>query len=161
MKFTRQMFRARIATPLVGAVVAVSPLAAICAAHAAESDTFLVETSDADACGGAWFMDYGPGANGGGSNDDYIEIDDYCRDHHGVKAWAWLTRSGTTHYLGSAYDGHGSVRDNHAAKIWDPFRAYGNVIAHDQVGVKVCLVDGSNDPTPTHCQSYTGESADG
>jgi hypothetical protein len=31
----------------------------------------------------------------------------------------------------------------------------------DQVGLKVCLVDGSDDPTPTHCQSVTSESVDG
>jgi hypothetical protein len=34
-------------------------------------------------------------------------------------------------------------------------------LLHDQVGLKVCLVDGSDDPTPTHCQSGTSESVDG
>lgn len=160
MQYTRLRFRARSVLAIAGAVLGLSTFAVVPAAQAT-SDTFLVETTDANACGGAWFIDYGAGAPGGGSNDDYIEIDDYCRDSHGVKAWAWLTRNGTTHYLGSAYDSNGSVRDNNPPKIWDPFQPYGNVVAHDLVGVKVCLVDGNDDTTPSHCQSYTGESADG
>jgi hypothetical protein len=113
-------------------------------------DSFGANTSDV--CGLATFIDYGPGNPGGGNNDDYIFIQDICEDHHGVKAYAW--RNGE--YLGSKYLGKGQgsyVR-------WDPFPA-GNVRPKDCVGLTVCLVDGSGDPTPFFCGSRTRCSQDG
>ena len=45
-------------------------------AGAAENDDFAAVTTDG--CGVAQFKDYGPGAPGGGNNDDYLVIHDYC-----------------------------------------------------------------------------------
>lgn len=126
-------------------------------AAALQYDGWFVATTNG--CGQADFVDYGPGLPGGGSNDDYVMITDYCADHHGVKAWAWLTRNGTKYYLGSA-DPYGSIYDDNPTEIWDPFKAYGNVKNGDYVGLKVCLVDGTNDPTPSDCASET-EVSDG
>jgi hypothetical protein len=103
-------------------------------------------------CGYADFIDYGEGAPGGGSNDDFIYIRDSCADGHGVKAWAWL--DGVA--LGSKYFGGGAAGSEPLS--WDPF---GNVLAGQSVGVKVCLVDGSDDPTPFSCDSHTQTSIDG
>ena len=54
-------------------------------AGAAENDDFAAVTTDG--CGVAQFKDYGPGAPGGGNNDDYVVIHDYCADGHGVIAY--------------------------------------------------------------------------
>ena len=62
-------------------------------------------------------------------NDDYVVIDDFCKDHHGVKAWAW--RNGKL--LGSKYNGRG----NNKSVIWDPYRNDNNVEKGDYVGLKV------------------------
>jgi hypothetical protein len=97
------------------------------------------------------FVDYGPGAPGGGDNDDYTVIHDYCADGHGVKAYAWI--NGT--FLGSRYNGNGLAGD---PVIWDPF---GNVAPGNAIGLKVCLVDGNDDPTPFDCTSTTHTSVDG
>jgi hypothetical protein len=120
-------------------------------ADASTNDNFSVGTYNTD-CGQAGFVDYGLGAPGGGNNDDYVKIFDVCRDGHGVKAWAWI---GST-LLGSAYDGAGVG----STVIWDPFPS-GNVAPGDLVGLKVCLVDGSNDPTPFDCESASHRSVDG
>ena len=121
-------------------------------AAAAHDDSFTVFTTDG--CGAVDFVDYGPGAPGGGDNEDYAVIHDYCSDGHGVKAWAWL--NGTA--IGEQYDGNGLAG---APVIWDPFKPWGNVLPGDAVGLKVCLVDGNGDPSPDKCAEHTQTSVDG
>jgi hypothetical protein len=105
--------------------------------------------------GTAEFVDYGPGLDGGGNNDDYIEINDLCPDGHGVKAWAWLDGI----YLGGAYNGYGAFQ---IRVIWDPFKPYGNVVANDTIALKVCNVDGPNDSSGVgECGYLEWESVDG
>ncbi|MGW5742009.1 hypothetical protein [Amycolatopsis sp. NPDC003861] len=87
----------------------------------------------------------GAGAPGGGNNDDYAVVHDYCGDGHGV-------------LIGSKDNGNGLAKE---PVVWDPFRAYGNVYAGDAVGLKVCLVDGNGDTTPAKCASKTHTSVDG
>jgi hypothetical protein len=140
---------AKLSTVVVTAISAVALSAS--PAAAAHDDYMFVETTDV--CGSADFIDWGQGAPGGGDNDDYIDIDDDCGDGKGVKAWAWL--NGTA--LGSKYHGAGA----HTSVTWDPFAARGNVSAGDRVGIKVCLVDGSSDPTPTRCAEKSMTSVDG
>ncbi|HEX3474794.1 MAG TPA: hypothetical protein VHT91_07115 [Kofleriaceae bacterium] len=115
-------------------------------------DSFSVPTLDG--CGQVDFVDYGAGAPGGGNNDDYVVIHDLCPDHHGVKAWAWL--NGTL--LGSKYNGNGLAGD---PVIWDPFSGVFNVLKGDSIGLKVCLVDGTDDLNPSSCGSRTVVSSDG
>jgi hypothetical protein len=132
-------------------------------AQAASNDDFSATTTDG--CGAVNFIDYGPGADGGGDNDDYLVIHDYCGDGHGVKAWAWITQNTTqgplTFYLGGKYNGNGSAGD---PVIWDPFKDFNpdeNVAKGDIVGLKVCLVDGNTDSSPTKCDTANHTSADG
>jgi hypothetical protein len=145
----RLLTRMMIVAP---ALVLGSGVLAATPAAAAYDDSFAVYTTDR--CGAVNFVDYGAGAPGGGNNDDYTVVHDYCGDGHGVKAWAWL--NGTL--VGAKYNGSGS---GGAPVIWDPFKAYGNIFAGDSVGLKVCLVDGDNDPTPAKCASHTHTSVDG
>ena len=119
----------------------------------AVNDSFSVSTLNGG-CGRADFVDFGDGAPGGGSNDDYVVIHDLCGDGHGVKAWAWL--NGTL--IGSKYNGNGLAGD---AVVWDPFKQFGNVLPGDSIGLKVCLVNGTDDPSPFDCASVTRASADG
>jgi len=140
----------------VAAVFGVAAMAS--PASAATDDTFTVETADrGTVCqgggGGAYFVDFGDGEPGGGSNDDYIEVHDFCPDGHGVRAWAWLNGDP----LGSKYDGGGTG----SAVIWDPFKEFGNVNAGDTVKMRVCLVDGSSDTTPSFCTEKSHQSVDG
>jgi hypothetical protein len=121
-------------------------------AAAAVDDSFSVSTTDD--CGAVNFVDYGPGAPGGGNNDDYLVIHDYCSDGHGVEGYAWLDGA----YLGKKYNGNGLAGD---PVVWDPFADYHNVQAGDVVGIKVCLVDGPNDATPSKCASKEHTSVDG
>ncbi|MFD8260102.1 hypothetical protein ACFV19_14445 [Streptomyces griseoluteus] len=109
----------------------------------AADDSFGASTTDSGGCGVVDFIDYGPGAPGGGDNDDYLVIHDYCADGHGVEAYAWLDGA----YLGKHYDGNGL---DGAAVVWDPF---GNVQYGQTVGIKVCLVDGPDDTSPSYCSS--------
>ncbi|GAB1516574.1 hypothetical protein [Actinophytocola sp. KF-1] len=118
-------------------------------AAAAYDDGFTVRTGNG--CGTVDFVDYGEGQPGGGSNDDYAVVHDYCSDGHGVKAYAWIDG----YYLGSKYNGNGLAG---APVVWDPF---GNVVAGEAIGLKVCLVDGADDPTPSDCRSATHTSVDG
>jgi hypothetical protein len=125
---------------------------------AAYNDTFSVTTfgcnGDPDrSAADAWFRDYGPGAPGGGNNDDYIEAYDNCADGHGVRVYAWL--DGT--FLGSGYWGGGA---NGGFAVFDPFPK-GNVKGGQVVGLKVCLVDGRDDTTPFNCASYEELVSDG
>jgi len=119
------------------------------AAAPTDDDGFTVYTTDHMWCGSAEFVDYGPGAPGGGNNDDYVEVKDGCPDRVGVKAWAWLDGR----LLGSKYVGPGIK-----TVVWDPF---GNVRANQEVGLKVCKVSGNNDPTPTNCEAWSTVSNDG
>ncbi|MFH9400778.1 hypothetical protein ACH4JS_13540 [Streptomyces sp. NPDC017638] len=117
------------------------------AAGPAMADGFEAHTTDNSPCygvGGAIdFVDYGPGAPGGGDNDDYTVIHDLCDDGHGVEGYAWL--DGT--YLGKHYNGNGYAGD---PEVWDPF---GDIKGTHLVGIKVCLVDGASDTTPSYCGS--------
>jgi hypothetical protein len=139
----RSRFALAAATVPVALAVAASP------ASAATNDSFWFSTVGLG-CGFVEFVDYGPGAPGGGNNDDYVRISDECSDGHGVKAYAWLNGA----YRGSAYNGNGVFSD----VVWDPF---GNVVAGQSVGLKVCLVDGNSDPTPFNCNEHTETSDDG
>lgn len=130
-----------------------------CAILAAFDDGFVVPTTDD--CGRADFIDFGPGAAGGGDNDDYVEIHDFCSDGHGVIASGTLTKRTTvgdlTFDLGSRYNGNGL---NGNSVIWDPFKPLGNVDPNDTVVLKACLVDGPNGK-PFKCQVGIWTSIDG
>ncbi|GHH84679.1 hypothetical protein GCM10018793_49770 [Streptomyces sulfonofaciens] len=143
----RQRRTTRLLT--VTAAVVSTAVLAVGPARAAEDSTAITTP---EGCGGLDYDDYGPGAAGGGDNDDYFVIHDYCGDYHGVKAWAW--QNGT--YLGGRYNGNGLAG---AAVVWDPFKD-DNVAPHDRIGMKVCLVDG-DDGAPFACTSYTFTSIDG
>jgi hypothetical protein len=151
----------RMGAAIAAAIAATIVMAS--SATAAVNDDFTALTSDG--CGAANFIDYGEGAPGGGGNDDYIAIYDYCGDTHGVKAWAWITTQSTagpiTWPLGSKYNGNGLEG---SAVIWDPFRDFnpdGNVLAGQKVRVRVCLVDGNSDSSPSNCGEATHTSVDG
>jgi hypothetical protein len=134
-----------------GALLGVTVLVAS-PASAAVNDNFYAQTTDG--CGVVNFIDYGPGAPGGGDNDDYTVIHDYCADGHGVRAWTWLDGV----YLGSMYNGNGQAG---SPVVWDPYKPYGNVGAGDLVELIVCLVDGSGDTTGARCGYAAHTSADG
>jgi hypothetical protein len=126
-------------------------------AFAAVNDDFAVKTTDA--CGVANFIDYGPGAAGGGNNDDYIVLHDYCSDSHGIQAFLWLNGE----YWGDVYNGNGHAG---AAVIWDPFKSWSsdNVGAGDTVQIKVCLVDGYHENDDSYgfkCKTGYHTSVDG
>jgi hypothetical protein len=152
---SRQRSFVRGLVALVAATVSLSLVAA--GPALGYNDSFAVVAKYG--CGMATFVDYGPGASGGGPNDDYMEVMDTCSDHHGVKAYTWVNGN----FLGSKYNGNGSG----SLVVWDPFdgallRARGNdVVANDLVGVKICLVDGNSDPTPFNCSSWSQRSRDG
>ena len=69
-----------------------------------------------------------------------LELVDSCVDHHGVKGWAW--RNGRL--VGEKYNGKGYRQK----VIWDPF---GDLQHGEVIGIKVCLVDGNNDPSAWPC----------
>jgi hypothetical protein len=120
-------------------------------AGAAVNDDFAALTTDE--CGVANFIDYGPGAPGGGNNDDYVVIHDYCADGHGVRAYAELDDTG---YWFNQYNGNGRAG---APVVWDPF---GDVKAKHTVTLEVCLVDGPLDPSEgSRCGYASHRSADG
>lgn len=114
-------------------------------------DSFQLATRDG--CGRADFVSFGPGAPGGGNNDDYIVIHDFCKDGHGVKVWAWVDGVSVNHDVG-AYNGNGLVGD---PVIWDPFKAEdGTDLGVTQcLGIKVCLVDGARDSSGASCREAT------
>jgi hypothetical protein len=132
------------------------------AAGASYDDSFSVGSdSSIPKCitGGGYnmFVDHGPGAPGGGSNDDYVEIEDSCENGHGVKAWVWLNGVCLEGCHGQYY-GYGAWS---GPMVWDPFKPYGNVRRGDVVGLKICNVDGDRDKTPTGCDTDQRESLDG
>ncbi|MCX5067511.1 hypothetical protein OOJ91_16840 [Micromonospora lupini] len=150
MGFRQVMLRVGLAA----AIVVGSGASTAMPASAASNDSFWTWTADGtDGCGYIFFTDYGEGAPGGGPNDDYITIQDLCPDGHGVMGYAWLDGV----YLGKEYNGIGWGYDS---VVWDPFPS-GNVKAGQLVGIKVCLVDGANDPTPSYCASVSQRSVDG
>lgn len=135
---------------LLTAAAILTSFIGIPAAQASPSidDSFSVQTTDGG--GVVDFIDYGPGAPGGGNNDDYAKVVDIRADGHGVRAYAWVDGV----YKGSKYNGKGYYSE----VFWDPF---GNVKANQDVGLKVCLVDGPNDTTPSHCAHDTQNIYDG
>jgi hypothetical protein len=141
---------------IVGSVV---PTSAASASAAAINDGFTIRTWDG--CGLARYVDYGPGAPGGGNNDDYVVIDDTCGDGLGVRVRAWLYKpwyADDPGFLGSAYNRNGAAG---ATVVWDPFKAFGNVDADDRVELEVCLVSGSTVPDPSTCHGLGITSEDG
>ncbi|NEY33624.1 hypothetical protein GTU99_15700 [Streptomyces sp. PRKS01-65] len=150
-------FRTRAARMAVttSALAAATMLFGTQAAVAATNDSFAVGTTNGG-CGTVNFVDYGEGAPGGGNNDDYLVIHDYCSDGRGVRAYAWLTFGGETHYLGARNNTNGLAGD---AVVWDPFADWGNVEAGDLVGLKVCLFDSNN--TLSRCAEKSQLSVDG
>ncbi|MFC8369483.1 MULTISPECIES: hypothetical protein [unclassified Streptomyces] len=130
------------------AVAAATMLFGAQAAVAATNDSFAVGTTSGG-CGVVNFVDYGAGAPGGGNNDDYLVIHDYCGDGKGVRAYAWI---GST-YLGAKNNTNGLAG---SAVVWDPF---GNVTGGQKVGIKVCLFDSNN--TLSRCAEASRVSADG
>jgi hypothetical protein len=143
----------RSATAVVAGLCA-TMLLAPGTASAAVDDSFAARTTDR--CGVANFIDYGPGAPGGGNNDDYIVLHDYCADGHGVRVhlyWNGL-------HWSSVYNGNGLAGD---PVIWDPFRATSpnDVEAGDGLQLQVCLVDGPNDDTGARCGWADRISVDG
>ncbi|GAB1694912.1 hypothetical protein [Krasilnikovia sp. M28-CT-15] len=146
---TRKLLRAAMAaTAVTGSVLLMFPGAAF----AGHDDSFKVRTTDS--CGGADFVDYGPGAPGGGDNDDYIVIHDYCGDGYGVSVDVWRTGE----FWSRGYNGAGS---SGAAVIWDPFAGANNVRAGEEIGIKVCLAHGKDDWSGAKCQTKYHTSVDG
>lgn len=138
------------------AVAAATMLFGTQAAVAATNDSFAVATTGGG-CGVVNFVDYGPGAPGGGNNDDYLVIHDYCGDKLGVRAYAWISNDiiGNV-YLGAKNNTNGLTG---SAVVWDPFKEWGNVIAGDRVGIKVCLFNKNN--TISKCAEASRVSVDG
>jgi hypothetical protein len=142
-----------LASAMIAAASASAPPAA------AYEDTFCVLSvwkcpSHGARAGRACFVDYGPGVPGNDKgNDDYVVIDDFCRDHHGVKAWAW--RNGAL--LGWKYNGKGNKR----RVIWDPYGTHNNIKKNDYIGLKVCSVDGPSGAPFPGCTEGTRRSVDG
>jgi hypothetical protein len=134
------------------AITAAAVVAMASPASAAYDDSFEVYTQDG--CGSVEFVDYGEGAPGGGSNDDYLVVHDYCSDGHGVLAIAWID----IYSMGSKYNGNGLAG---SPVIWDPYVNRGNVFAGETIGLQVCLVDGANDDTPFSCDEEERVSVDG
>ena len=136
-----------LAVVLVGGTVLVTS-----SAGAAVNDDFNASTSDG--CGVVNFIDYGPGAPGGGNNDDYLVIHDYCADGHGVMAYMDLNDD---NYWFAEYNGNGRAG---APVVWDPFWN-GNVKAGEKIELEVCLVDGVDDSSGSRCGAASRRSADG
>ncbi|PJE93904.1 hypothetical protein CUT44_32475 [Streptomyces carminius] len=145
MNFRATAARAAFTT---SAVAAATMLLGTQTAFAAVNDSFSVYTTSGG-CGSVDFVDYGEGWPGGGNNDDYLVIHDYCSDGKGVRAYAWVDGV----YLGARNNTNGLAG---AAVLWDPV---GNVTAGEKVGVKVCLFNSDN--TLSRCNEVSRVSADG
>ncbi|MFI8254967.1 hypothetical protein [Streptomyces filamentosus] len=148
MNFRATAARAAVTT---SAIATATMLFGTQAAVAATDDSFAVSTTSGG-CGAVNFVDYGEGAPGGGANDDYLVIHDYCGDGRGVRAYAWIDDI----YLGAKNNTNGL---NGSAVVWDPFADYGNIIAGDRVGIKVCLFDSAG--TLSRCAEASRVSVDG
>lgn len=123
---TRKM---TLAAQLSMIVAATAGGLALTAGPALANDDFSASTTDD--CGVINWIDDG----------DDVVIHDYCGDGHGVEGYVWL--NGT--YLGKKYNGNGL---SGAAVNWDPV---GDALPGDVIGLKVCLVDGANDNSPSKC----------
>lgn len=128
------------------AIMLIALLATPGVASAATDDSFSVFTTDSGGCGYAAYTDYGAG------NDDYIVIRDRgCTDYK-VVVWAWI---------GSTLLGSKSINGNGTSAVWDPFPG-GNVVARDNVGLKVCIYWVPNPAASTgNCRSASHVSVDG
>jgi hypothetical protein len=148
----------------VGAVIGAAGLAVggtvpASATAPAYNDGFTVKTWDE--CGVATYVDYGPGAPGGGNNDDYVVIDDTCPDNLGVAVFAWLYKPAGASgpgLLGGEYNRNGADGD---VVVWDPFKAFGNVDADDWVELRVCLQRNLIVQDHSNCRSLAAISDDG
>jgi len=127
---------------LTSAAVLSATLLMASPAAAAYDDGFTVPTTDG--CGRVDFVDYGEGAPGGGNNDDYLVIHDFCADGHGVRAFALYNYAS----LGSKYNGNGLAG---SPVVWDPI---GNIGANEVISVRVCLFDGAGDTTGARCSGW-------
>ncbi|RQX14585.1 hypothetical protein DDE19_23120 [Micromonospora ureilytica] len=146
---TRALAR-RVLLPLTVALTAI--LATTNPAAAAGNDDYTVYTGQSG--GAVDFIDYGPGAPGGGDNDDYLVIRDIAADGHGVQVWAWLHGK----YLGTKYNGNGAW----TSVIYDPYTIFPNNVAKKEViGLKICLVDGKDNLIQPSCSSLDWPSIDG
>ncbi|WP_327033600.1 hypothetical protein [Micromonospora ureilytica] len=146
---TRALAR-RVLLPLTVALTAI--LATTNPAAAAGNDDYTVYTGQSG--GAVDFIDYGPGAPGGGDNDDYLVIRDIAADGHGVQVWAWLHGK----YLGTKYNGNGAW----TSVIYDPYTIFPNNVAKNEViGLKICLVDGKDNLIQPSCSSLDWPSIDG
>jgi hypothetical protein len=149
----------KLGTPCLIAALTAAASSASAPPAAGYEDTFCVLTvwkcpSHGGRAGRACFVDYGPGVEGNDKgNDDYVVIDDFCKDDHGVKAWAW--RNGAL--LGSKYNGKG----NKGRVIWDPYGSHNNIKKGNYIGVKACIVDGSSGAPFPGCSEGTRRSVDG
>jgi hypothetical protein len=150
----RKLHRTGLALAATVMMTSGAALSMAAPASAAANDDFSISTTNG--CGAVNFIDYGPGAPGGGNNDDYLVIHDYCADGHGVRAWAWLNDPNTP--IGTEYNGNG---ESGAPVIWDPFKAHGNVDAGDQIKLEVCLVDGVGSTNFWGCRVIASISVDG
>ncbi|MGC4866031.1 hypothetical protein ACLQ3B_11450 [Micromonospora sp. DT53] len=123
---------------------------------AARDDSFPMSTEyyRGQFGGSARFVDYGPGAPGGGDNDDYLEIYDDVPDGRGVQVWAWLNGK----YLDTKYHGGGA----YTMVYFDPYSIFpNNVAAGENIGLEICLVNGKNNRIVDSCKSITVKSVDG
>ncbi|MEU8393506.1 hypothetical protein [Micromonospora sp. NPDC048842] len=146
---TRSLAR-RVLLPLTVALTAI--LATSNPAAAAGNDDYTVYSGQGG--GAVDFIDYGPGAAGGGNNDDYLVIRDIAADGHGVQVWAWLHGK----YLGTKYNGNGAW----TSVIYDPYTIFPNNVAKGEViGLKICLVDGKDNLIQPSCSSLDWPSIDG
>ncbi|MER7420520.1 hypothetical protein ABT346_27695 [Micromonospora peucetia] len=146
-------FVKRAVLPLVAALTAILALAS---PAQAQDDSWSVYTTGSTNGGRVDFIDYGPGAPGGGNNDDYLEIYDLRADGHGVQVWAWLHGK----YLGTKYNGNGESHSD--PLIWDPYKIFpNNVAAGERIGLKICLVNGPDNLIQSTCGSYEWHSQDG
>jgi hypothetical protein len=148
---TRTLAR-RVLLPLTAALIGI--LATTNPAAAAGNDDWTAYVHYSTGGGAVDFVDYGPGAPGGGNNDDYLVIRDTAADGHGVQVWAWLHGK----YLGTRYNGGGQF----SSVIYDPYTIFpNNVAAGEVIGLKVCLVDGADNPIQSSCQNAQETSIDG
>lgn len=153
------MFRtrrtSRFATVSILAVAVPVVMSGAAGASVAVDDSFSVATL-LGGCGAVDFVDNGPGAPGGGNNDDYLVIHDYCSDGYGV--WGIAYRNGVK--LGERYNSNGLAG---APLIYDPYTHAGNtnIGPGDTVRIDVCLADGSTSEWRFRCNSRTEESVDG
>jgi hypothetical protein len=152
------MARMRMRRVLTPAAVALTAILGVASpAAAAVDDSFDAYTYPLDdvTSGVVHFVDYGPGAPGGGDNDDYLVLEDLAPDGHGVQVWAWLQGK----YLGTKYNGNGAGSE----VIYDPYSIFpNNVAAGEVISVKICAVDGPGNIIDEYtCGTGRRVSADG